>query len=542
MTKLYFLFALIPFVFVNVSIGQIVEASVLQNKNDLLYLNNQPYTGQVATFNSSGQVTSKYMVKEGVLDGFYETYFESKSFIKPYFKDTSRINKYTTDIKLKKNELAKIEADSLTLAVQLNDFINYKLGGAKKAEKLRVKNNEGKLNQKDKELFDTFLAKELEMKKLIALKKTAFDEIKTMQEDIKSEEAKQPFLPNKKEVYAMKNGKKNGEFTAYFEDGKEKEKGRYSNDLQEGEWRYFFTSGKLKAVGNFAAGDGGNLGTTGIPKNGREGKWIFYNENGQLNQEVFWKNGKSNGEFKVYYENGKLKEESNWLNDLQTGVYKKYYENGNKNFEWSNVLNGKGDGLYTYYHENGNKQEEGKFVNGLVHGIVRFYSPEGILTEESNFLKGKREGIRTTFYPSGKIKATYNCKNDKIHGSVKGYFENGKLESSSTVDSLSKAERNLIGDFYIYNSDGSLRSHGVASKDGKIVYDKTENTVNTSQHKCSWCGKSFKGLGYVTSSTILFDKDCSATPNFINWDEIGSGNLMGWYCSRKCATEHCLNK
>ena len=53
-----------------------------------------------------------------------------------------------------------------------------------------------------------------------------------------------------------------------------------------------------------------------------------YYENGNLESEGNFKDGKLNGLSKVYYENGNLKREDNYKDDKLEGLYKGYYENG----------------------------------------------------------------------------------------------------------------------------------------------------------------------------------------------------------------------
>jgi len=42
-----------------------------------------------------------------------------------------------------------------------------------------------------------------------------------------------------------------------------------------------------------------------------------YHENGKVNEEITFKNGKKNGPMKIYDENGNLKRQSNFVDDRQ---------------------------------------------------------------------------------------------------------------------------------------------------------------------------------------------------------------------------------
>jgi len=60
----------------------------------------------------------------------------------------------------------------------------------------------------------------------------------------------------------------------------------------------------------------------------RDGKWIYYYQNGQVWSEGFFKNGKSDGKRILYHENGKLYIEGNYRDDRQVGIWKYYDEKG----------------------------------------------------------------------------------------------------------------------------------------------------------------------------------------------------------------------
>jgi len=60
----------------------------------------------------------------------------------------------------------------------------------------------------------------------------------------------------------------------------------------------------------------------------KEGKYKLFNEDGQLSEIYYFKNGIKEGEFKSYYENKKILRSFNFINDKIKGEYRKYHENG----------------------------------------------------------------------------------------------------------------------------------------------------------------------------------------------------------------------
>ena len=62
--------------------------------------------------------------------------------------------------------------------------------------------------------------------------------------------------------------------------------------------------------------------------NQRDGKWIYYYENGNIWSEGFFKEGKSDGKRITHYENGKIFYEGFYKADRRVGIWKFYDENG----------------------------------------------------------------------------------------------------------------------------------------------------------------------------------------------------------------------
>jgi antitoxin component YwqK of YwqJK toxin-antitoxin module len=58
-----------------------------------------------------------------------------------------------------------------------------------------------------------------------------------------------------------------------------------------------------------------------------------YYENGQLEVERTYKNGKENGVAKRYHENGQLEAKGTYKNGKEDGVWNFYYENGQLRYE-----------------------------------------------------------------------------------------------------------------------------------------------------------------------------------------------------------------
>jgi antitoxin component YwqK of YwqJK toxin-antitoxin module len=549
----YYLFAV--FVILNGCFySQINKLSDLETTNNFILNKGQKYSGIVVSYNNFGQIIAKFNVKEGLIDGRHETYHEFKDFVKSNFRDSSLINHNTIEIQIKQSQLIKLENDSLQFVQAINDFINYNLGGQKKLAKMRVKNEKGQLNKKDKTNFDQLLQKELELSKLIVIRRSLSSDIKRLQEEVNKEFQKPDFIPSKKLVYEVQSGQKNGTFKKFNEKGEVLEEGIYIKDKQEGEWRYYHPNRNMLAIGNFEQGDGGNLSSIGVPMNGRNGKWKTFFPSGNIAQETDWFKGLQNGLQKYYFESGQIEEESTFKNDKMDGYAKFFYLNGNLKGEGIYRDGNRGDvsekgiprngreGKWLIYYKNGKIEQESFWSKGLLNGMYKSFNDSGILIEAVNYKNGKEDGIRKEYFDSGKLKEETTFKNGKKHGPAKSYFENGKIEASVNYDTTSLATNQLIGNCYQYKQDGTLEFNYFISKNGKVE-DKMQKPVVSSQknstHKCSWCGKSFQGLGWTVGKSTLTSR-CEGELNNVDWGEYG--DWLGWYCSKKCAVENCYNK
>ena len=80
---------------------------------------------------------------------------------------------------------------------------------------------------------------------------------------------------------SLKNGKPEGTWVAYHDNGQLKGKGDWKNGKEEGPWVYYY--------------DNGQLFSKGVIKNGKEeGPWVTYSEDGTVDNALTgtYKNGK----------------------------------------------------------------------------------------------------------------------------------------------------------------------------------------------------------------------------------------------------------
>lgn len=157
--------------------------------------------------------------------------------------------------------------------------------------------------------------------------------------------------PNTVEIeIEMKNGKRNGEFHRYFENGMLDTYCRYENDSIEG----------LQTI---------------------------YTPNGEKSLEYTFVHGKKEGPFKAYHLSGDIKTEGYYKNDLF-------------------------DSTWTYYDERGIVVGEGTFQNGS--GTVSFYNANGHLDRTTSYVKNLKDGPEKYYDNAGNLYKEIIFKQDRI--------------------------------------------------------------------------------------------------------------------------------
>tara|TARA_B100000929_G_C15355557_1_gene369115 strand:- start:110 stop:712 length:603 start_codon:yes stop_codon:yes gene_type:complete len=125
----------------------------------------------------------------------------------------------------------------------------------------------------------------------------------------------------------------------------------------------------------------GQYQSKGKLKNGKEdGIWTTWFENGFKESEFNYIDGKSNGKGYWWWENGKMKSEGNFLDDEFDGKITTWWENGQMKSE-QYFKNGVEDGRHTFWYINGQIKQyvdfkDGKCIgsNGLENGWCYFFN------------------------------------------------------------------------------------------------------------------------------------------------------------------------
>jgi antitoxin component YwqK of YwqJK toxin-antitoxin module len=505
----------------------IISFSKLKERDNKLYLGEQVFSGLVVKTFITNQPKSITEIKDGIINGKVIEFIEDLSFVSKSFKDTAEINRINYQISSKKQELEQAVQDTVKTSKEQYDFLYYEIGGSEKLLKLKEKDTEGKLNKNKKEIYDKYEQFVQTNKQCIRKFNDIQLQINNLNQQIKSENDKPTYIPQKALEYSLLNGIKEGAAIVYDLYGNKFGEGSYLNGKQNGKWVYYFSNGKKLGEGSFLNGDESEKCELDVPKNGRDGVWNFYHENGKMKEDTHYKNGLLNGAGKSYFDNGQLNEEVNYQNGKLNGIRKVYLENGSLKEE-GNYENGKESGVFTFYYENGSKEAESTYLYGIkngkevlfynngnikeeyfiqdttISGIFNSYFESGKKEREISLKNGKTDGISKKYFENGKTESELNYKNGKQHGLFKLYFESGALKSKGSIDTLSTHKNKFIGDLFTYNADGNVENHFYVNKDGTLE-DKMENNSKSTEskysisemnkpYKCKCCKSTINGL------------------------------------------------
>ena len=102
--------------------------------------------------------------------------------------------------------------------------------------------------------------------------------------------------------WTFKDGKAEGPYVSYHDNGELSSKGAYKNGERDGPWVTYHISGKLMIKETLKNGE-------------KDGPWEYYFVNGRLREKGTYKNGKREGVWVDYDKNGTV-------NKTLTGTYK----------------------------------------------------------------------------------------------------------------------------------------------------------------------------------------------------------------------------
>lgn len=201
--------------------------------------------------------------------------------------------------------------------------------------------------------------------------------------------------------------------TFYYPNGTKSSEGYLRNGKPDGYWKSYNEQGILVSEGN--------------RKNFLlDSLWIFYNNKGERTLEMHYRAGKLYGDKIQYVDNEYIVEK--WHSDSLLSPIEAYYHNG-KIKRYTPIIEGVPHGMEKHYD-----------TTGKIIQIVQYY--RGVMTKREQINRtdnfGFKQGNWKFFWDNGNLSQEGYFVNDKKHGFFKYYDESGQFVS------VEKWENNIL--------------------------------------------------------------------------------------------------
>ncbi|MEN8224812.1 MAG: toxin-antitoxin system YwqK family antitoxin [Bacteroidota bacterium] len=280
----------------------------------------------------------------------------------------------------------------------------------------------------------------------------------------------------------IKDGKPEGYWKTYNEEGILLSEGNRKNHLLDSTWKFYDAAGSLKMEINYKTGK----------KNGLR---ITYRENERLEENFI--DDLKQGISSYYYPGGELKKTVFFIDGLEEGIAKEYAEDGRitqlitykkgfiANRERINRYDngGKKHGNWKYFYDNANLKIECVYKHGLQNGYYKEYDVEGNLLHAFKYVDGEKQefaaeliklDVKKEYFADGKVKIQATYKDDKPEGVWREYNEEGDIESSYLYKNGIIVGEGIIteqgerdGAWKEYYDDGIIKGEGSYDHDTK---------------------------------------------------------------------------
>ena len=165
----------------------------------------------------------------------------------------------------------------------------------------------------------------------------------------------------------------------------------------------------------------------------KDGQWKAYFPSGKEKYSITFSKGFSKGPAVFYYEDGQVMEQGIWNVNHWEGTYTFYHPNGQPAYCFNFDEAGNRQGVQQYFYENGNIKYSGAWEDGKPNGLVDVFNDQGVkisqrLYNDGEFSKNVKakqiiEDSLATFNGTGQF-TIYNMNGTL---SKKGNFKSGKL-------------------------------------------------------------------------------------------------------------------
>lgn len=203
-----------------------------------------------------------------------------------------------------------------------------------------------------------------------------------------------------------------------------------------GTWKNWDREGRLASVFSYAEGkrngpyevftqDGETL-SKGQYKNGELDGLQIVNQEGGSRTEIPYEDGKRSGVEKTFYPNGEIAVEAPWTDGEQDGSVTFYYENGSVQSTLP-FYRGKREGVHQTFFDNGARQGAENYRGDMLNGVSEFWRQDGSPDMTLAYRDDKLDGIQIWHHPNGEKAREIGMSMGLPDGRWREWDENGKL-------------------------------------------------------------------------------------------------------------------
>ncbi|MFO7616534.1 MAG: hypothetical protein R6V75_04715, partial [Bacteroidales bacterium] len=208
-----------------------------------------------------------------------------------------------------------------------------------------------------------------------------------------------------------------------------------------------------------------------------DGRWVSYHVNGRVKSEGIRTNFELDSTWKFYDEEGNLTDEISYLNGKKSGFHNRYQQTLPlfKELYVDNIR----QGLSYYYDQKGELERVVRYRDGKKHGLTREYRDglvQVIYRYHNDFMidreyinqtdaRGLKQGVWREYYENDNIRSESHYKNGLLNGYSREYNQSGRLLSSRFYEEGKLIEEGIADEIQAevrnrYDEDGNLISSG----------------------------------------------------------------------------------
>tara|TARA_Y100001963_G_scaffold158739_1_gene259495 strand:- start:1765 stop:2766 length:1002 start_codon:yes stop_codon:yes gene_type:complete len=212
-------------------------------------------------------------------------------------------------------------------------------------------------------------------------------------------------------------GYRQGKCVFYYENGNKKWEGTYKDGILNGELKQYEKSGDILSIENFEEG-------------ALQGKFEYF-QKGKLRETGNMLSNRKHGEVRAYWVNKKLKRIENFKNGVANGEFKEFYVNG-KLLSTGQTESGLPIGVWRWYHQNSQLKREVVYVDGSRAKSIE-WNFSGCKILEQEWTGNIWHGRCRWWSADGILVKDYNYRLGKLHGKFIDYYSTGVKRASGIM-------------------------------------------------------------------------------------------------------------